>query len=54
MKQILLQLDETGVSRFIIQDLDDNHLLVSAEALDRVKGELEEELEKNNYISMEV
>lgn len=45
VKQILLQLDEND--RFIIQDLDDTHLLVSADAVDRLKADLEMELEKN-------
>lgn len=55
MKQILLQLDENAPQglRFIVQDLDDTHLLVSADALDRVKEELEAELEKNSYVNID-
>lgn len=54
MKQILLQLDEApGSTRFIIQDLDDTHVLVSADAVERVKDDLELELEKNNYVNIE-
>lgn len=55
VKQILLQLDETEAigRRFIIQDLDDSHLLVSGDAVERVKELLEFELEKNNYVGLE-
>jgi TFIIH basal transcription factor complex TTD-A subunit len=45
VKQILLQLDEE--QRFIIQDLDDTHLLVSVGSVERLKNDLQEELEKN-------
>ncbi|KAK4056990.1 hypothetical protein OIO90_001890 [Microbotryomycetes sp. JL221] len=54
VKQILLQLDEQGQDRFIIQDLDDTHLLVSQDKLESVKRQLEDELEKNNYVSVEI
>ncbi|KAI5477513.1 TFIIH basal transcription factor complex TTD-A subunit [Pseudohyphozyma bogoriensis] len=53
VKQILLQLEETGKEQFIIQELDDTHLLVKADSMDRVGRELELELEKNNYVHME-
>lgn len=55
VKQILLQLDENSPNglRFIIQDLDDTHLLISADAVDRVKEDLEAELEKNSYVNIE-
>ena len=45
VKQILLQLDEE--QRFIIQDLDDTHLLVSAGSVERLQADLQDELEKN-------
>lgn len=45
VKQILLQLDEE--QRFIIQDLDDTHLLVSVGSVERLQNDLQEELEKN-------
>lgn len=71
MKQILLQLDDTGRERFIIkvrpprrprvanklipesQELDDTHVLISAEHLTRIKEELQVELEKNNYVALD-
>lgn len=51
MKQILLQLDESVTlgHRFIIADLDDTHLLISPDSVDRVQEELELELEKNHF-----
>ncbi|GAA5940662.1 TFIIH complex subunit TFB5 [Sporobolomyces koalae] len=50
VKQILLQLDESGaVGRFIIADLDDTHLLIANDYVDKVQDELEIELEKNHF-----
>ncbi|GAA6064085.1 hypothetical protein JCM10212_003443 [Sporobolomyces blumeae] len=50
VKQILLQLDENNsFGRFIIADLDDTHLLIQGDHLDRVQHELELELEKNHF-----
>lgn len=53
MKQILLQLDETG-DRFIIQDLSPTHLLIKPQEEGRVRAQLEAELEKNNYINLDM
>jgi len=47
VKQILLQMNEK--SNFIIEDLDDRHLVIKADEEYRVKRELEAELEKNTY-----
>ncbi|GAA5909946.1 hypothetical protein JCM5296_002541 [Sporobolomyces johnsonii] len=51
VKQILLQLDETAGSRdrFIIADLDDTHLLIAPEAVERVREDLEAHLETNFF-----
>ncbi|GAA5897529.1 TFIIH complex subunit TFB5 [Sporobolomyces salmoneus] len=50
VKQILLQLDESGqLGRFIISDLDDTHLLIAPDYVERVQDELELELEKNHF-----
>lgn len=39
MKQILLQLDEnSGRRRFIIADLDETHVLISPDAVERVRA----------------
>lgn len=53
VKQILLQLDET-TARFIIQDLDPTHLLIKPQEEERVRRQLEAELEKNNFVSLEL
>ncbi|KZO90630.1 nucleotide excision repair, TFIIH, subunit [Calocera viscosa TUFC12733] len=47
VKQILLMMDES--EKFIIQDLDDTHLIVQMDQLERVQRMLEVELEKNTY-----
>ncbi|KAH9965347.1 nucleotide excision repair TFIIH subunit [Russula dissimulans] len=52
VKQILLTLDERPNQSFIIEDLDEFHVLIRADEEQRVKRELEAELEKNTY-SME-
>ena len=53
VKQILLQMDET-TARFIIQDLDPTHLLIKPQDEERVRRLLEAELEKNNFVSLEL
>ncbi|KAF8512295.1 hypothetical protein BU17DRAFT_54113, partial [Hysterangium stoloniferum] len=47
VKQLLVNMDEK--QHFIIQDLDDNNLLIKADEEDRVRRELEAELERNTY-----
>ncbi|KJA21777.1 hypothetical protein HYPSUDRAFT_139949, partial [Hypholoma sublateritium FD-334 SS-4] len=47
VKQILLMMNEKD--SFIIEDLDDHHLVIKAEHEYRVRKELETELEKNTY-----
>ncbi|KAF4610033.1 hypothetical protein D9613_010644 [Agrocybe pediades] len=47
VKQILLLLNEK--ESFIIEDLDDHHLVIKAEQEYRIRKELEAELEKNTY-----
>jgi hypothetical protein len=42
VKQLILNLDEND--RFIIADLDDNHVLISRESLERVKEALDAEV----------
>ncbi|GAA5840694.1 hypothetical protein JCM8208_002521 [Rhodotorula glutinis] len=51
VKQILLQLDqeERPSQRFLIADLDETHVLIAPDAVDRVREELEEVLEKNHF-----
>ncbi|KAI5885626.1 nucleotide excision repair, TFIIH, subunit [Schizophyllum commune H4-8] len=54
VKQILLILNEKynssgGGGGFIIEDLDDWHIVIKADEEGRVRRELEAELEKNTY-----
>jgi len=51
VKQILLTMNEKQT--FIIEDLDDYHLVIKSDEEYRVRQELEVELEKNTY-SLEV
>ncbi|KZP18527.1 nucleotide excision repair, TFIIH, subunit [Athelia psychrophila] len=47
VKQILLVMNEK--QPFIIEDLDDYHLIIKADDEYRVRSELDTELEKNTY-----
>ncbi|KAF7327994.1 DNA-directed RNA polymerase subunit [Mycena kentingensis (nom. inval.)] len=47
VKEILVALNERYT--FIIEDLDDHHVVIKADEEDRVRRELEVELEKNTY-----
>jgi len=47
VKQILLVKDQQ--QHFIMEDLDDYHLLIKSEEEDRVRRMLDTELEKNTY-----
>ncbi len=47
MKQLILHLNETR--NFLIQDLDETHLLVDEKHLDYIKEQVHEILERNVY-----
>ncbi|KLO18237.1 nucleotide excision repair TFIIH subunit [Schizopora paradoxa] len=47
LKQILLTMNEK--QSFIIEDLDDNHVVIKADEEYRVRLEVEAELEKNSF-----
>ncbi|GAA6046966.1 hypothetical protein JCM3770_003454 [Rhodotorula araucariae] len=51
VKQILLQLDEESsrTKRFLIADLDETHVLIAPDAVERVREELELALEANHW-----
>ena len=51
-KQLLLSIDESGLS-FVIQDLDETHLLVDSSRVEDMRVILEEKLEKNSW-TMEI
>lgn len=48
VKQLLLQMD-TDDFRFIIQDLDDTHLLVDPKSVQQLKLKFESRLEENVF-----
>jgi len=47
VKQILLTMNEKD--NFIVEDLDDFHVIIKADEEYRVRKQLESELEKNTY-----
>jgi len=47
VKQILLTMNERD--NFIVEDLDDYHIIIKADEEYRVRKQLELELEKNTY-----
>jgi len=47
VKQILLTMNERD--NFIVEDLDDFHIIIKADEEYRVRKQLEMELEKNTY-----
>ncbi|CAB0036213.1 unnamed protein product [Trichogramma brassicae] len=51
MKQFLLHLDEnlTLGKKFIIQDLDDTHLFISADILDALRARIDELMDKISF-----
>ena len=53
MKQLLLHLDEKMLlgSKFILEDLDETHLFISSDALERLKDEIDDIMDK---ISVEI
>lgn len=48
MKQFLLHLDDTNAlgTKFILQDLDDTHLFISAEIVDILQTRIDELMDK--------
>ncbi|WVN89740.1 uncharacterized protein L203_104970 [Cryptococcus depauperatus CBS 7841] len=51
-KQILLHLDSLrdGPFKFVLRDIDENHVLIKKEHVEEIKDALQQELEKNTYI----
>ncbi|KAL1916662.1 uncharacterized protein VTP21DRAFT_5366 [Calcarisporiella thermophila] len=47
VKQVILNLSDRD--RFLIQDLDDQHLFIDATWLDRIRYEVEQLLDENTY-----
>ncbi|SCZ89258.1 BZ3500_MvSof-1268-A1-R1_Chr1-1g01063 [Microbotryum saponariae] len=57
-REILLQLDDLeashGGQRFVVQKLDETHILIASDGVESVLQQLQLELEKNNYVSLEL
>ena len=49
MKQLLLKLNEEEREPFIIEDMDERHLLVQEKAVEQIKARFAEALEENVY-----
>lgn len=51
MKQFLLHLDETQAlgSRFIIEDLDETHLFISAEILETLQTKIDDLMDQISF-----
>ncbi|XP_014237846.1 general transcription factor IIH subunit 5 [Trichogramma pretiosum] len=51
MKQFLLHLDESMTlgKKFIIQDLDDTHLFISADILDALRAQIDDLMDKISF-----
>ncbi|XP_077863502.1 general transcription factor IIH subunit 5-like [Saccoglossus kowalevskii] len=51
MKQFLLHLDESNVlgKKFIIQELDETHLFISADIVDILQDKIDELMDQNAY-----
>lgn len=56
VKQIISALNDQfqGPQRFVIEDLDETHVLIQSDRLTWLRGELERELEKNTWRPEEV
>jgi len=54
MKQFLLHLDETQAlgTRFIIQDLDANHLFISSDIIDKLKNSIDDLMDQISFIDV--
>ena len=54
MKQFLLHLDEKMIlgSRFIIQDLDETHVFISADALEPLKSKVDNLMDTMHFVTV--
>ncbi|KAH9422313.1 transcription factor B5 [Dermatophagoides pteronyssinus] len=54
MKQFLLHLDETNAlgQRFVLQDLDPTHLLITAEVLNILKTKIDDLLDQFSFTDL--
>jgi len=51
MKQFLLHLDETEAfgRKFVIQDLDETHLFISADILDTLQNKIDDKMDQLSF-----
>ncbi|CAF0717816.1 unnamed protein product [Brachionus calyciflorus] len=52
MKQFLLYLDDTGEvgGKFVLEDLDDTHLLIDSDCVERLKEKIDDLMDKHTYV----
>lgn len=55
MKQFLLHLDETDAfkSKFVLQDLDETHLFISADILDTLQNRIDDIMDRLSFPMVE-
>ena len=55
MKQFLLYLDDIGElgGKFVLEDLDETHLLVDPEYFERLKEKVDDLYDKHSYVPQE-
>ncbi|RNA05238.1 General transcription factor IIH subunit 5 [Brachionus plicatilis] len=51
MKQFLLYLDEKGEvgGKFVLEDLDETHLLIESDFVERLKEKIDDLMDKHTY-----
>ena len=51
MKQFLLYLDDIGeIGKFVLEDLDDTHILIDSDCVDRLKEKMDDLMDKHSYV----
>ena len=52
MKQFLLYLDDIGEigGKFVLEDLDETHVLVDTDYVDKLKDKMDDLMDKHSYI----
>lgn len=52
MKQFLLYLDDIGEvgGKFVLEDLDDTHLLIDSDFVERLKEKIDDLMDKHTYV----
>ena len=52
MKQFLLYLDDIGEigGKFVLEDLDETHVLIDTDYVDKLKDKMDDLMDKHSYI----